>query len=97
MAAQLILQFEGVSEADYWAVNQKLGISHDQAAGWPEGIQTHTAGFADSGAFVVTEVWDSQEAQGRFMESRLGPALHEVGLPAPASITWIELFGQKLV
>jgi hypothetical protein len=31
------------------------------------------------------------------MDSRLGPALHEVGLPAPTSITWIELFGQKLV
>jgi heme-degrading monooxygenase HmoA len=32
---------------------------------------------------MVIEVWESQEDQDAFMQSRLGPALHEAGVTAP--------------
>jgi len=92
MAAAVILEFEGVDGSQYEAVNSKLGI--DMASGkgdWPAGMRSHVAGTTDSGGLVVAEVWDSQDAQGAFMESRLGAALAEVGLPAPARVTWVEL------
>ena len=44
---------------------------------------------------MVTEVWDSQDAQGRFMEGRLGPALQEAGVPAPSRVTWFDILGYQ--
>jgi len=41
----------------------------------------------------VLEVWDSQEAQQRFMDSRLGPALAQSGIPAPSRADWLEITG----
>jgi hypothetical protein len=38
------------------------------------------------------EVWESQDAQGRFMEGRLGRALQEGGITAPPSrMEWLDL------
>ena len=43
------------------------------------------------GGWVVFEVWKSQEEQAQFMSERLGPALGQVGLSAPARVEWIDL------
>jgi hypothetical protein len=38
------------------------------------------------------EVWESQQAQGRFMENRLGQALQEGGISGPRSrVEWLDL------
>jgi hypothetical protein len=51
----------------------------DSPADWPvEGLLAHIAGQAPSG-FRVVDVWESEEAFGRFGESLL-PILQEIGV-----------------
>ncbi len=97
MAEQLILEFAGVTADDYWAVNEALGLSPDRSEGWPDGIITHSAGTTDEGGLVVTEIWESQEAQGAFMNGRLGPALGQVGLPEPVRVTWLDVIAERRI
>ncbi|MFN8104470.1 MAG: hypothetical protein U0U69_08410 [Acidimicrobiia bacterium] len=96
MAEALILEFSGVSEAQYDAVNASLGVDARTGAGdWPSGLLVHAAGYADDGTFVVTEVWDSREAQGDFMESRLGEALAVGGVTDAPKVTWVSLVSHQ--
>ena len=89
MAVGLILRFPGQTRAQYDAVNTKLGIDMDAGTDFPEGLLSHAAGEAD-GALIVMEVWESRDAQGQFMQGRLGPALHEAGVTARPEVTWID-------
>jgi hypothetical protein len=93
MAAELILEFEGVTTKEYEAVNKELGIDMESGKGdWPDGLIAHSAGLNDAGHLVVIEVWDTPEHQARFMEGRLGEALAKGGIAGPpSSVTWIEL------
>jgi len=93
MAVELILEFEGVTAAEYRAVNKELGIDPETGEGnWPDGMLAHSAGSNPDGHFVVTEVWDSVEHQEAFMHDRLGEALVKGGISGPPfSVTWIEL------
>jgi hypothetical protein len=92
MAQAVILEFTGVGRDQYDAVNGKLGIdSTRKDADWPPGLETHIAGTTPDGGLVVVEVWESQEAQGTFMESQLGDALHDAGVPAPSRVTWLDV------
>jgi hypothetical protein len=93
MPAGIILQFpSGLTETEYDAVNVKLGWNPKTGEGdRPAGLQSHTAGLSDDG-WVVTEVWDSREAQGAFMESRLGASLE--GMPHP-KITWFDVVASE--
>ena len=97
MASALILEFEGVTTKEYYAVNAELGIDQDTGEGdWPDGLVTHTAGLNENGHLVVMEVWDSPEHQARFMEERLGEALGKGGITGPpSSVTWIELVSHQ--
>jgi hypothetical protein len=97
MAAELILEFEGVSTKEYDAVNKELGLDPETGEGdWPDGLVAHSAGLNDGGHLVVIEVWDTPEHQARFMESRLGDALAKGGIDGPpSSITWIELVSHQ--
>jgi hypothetical protein len=92
MAEGLILEFDGVGREQYDAVNARLEIDVDSGQGaWPEGLLFH-AGGAKPGGWVVFEVWESRDAQRRFMEGRLGRALQEGGIAAaPARVEWLEL------
>jgi hypothetical protein len=94
MADVLLLEFEGVGLDEYRAVNQALGIDAATGGGvWPEGLLLHSAGAGNSG-LVVYEVWESQDAQGRFMRDQLGPALQEGGITgAPSRVEWLQLGG----
>ncbi len=93
MAAEIILEFEGVTLTEYRAVNKELGIDPESGEGnWPDGLIAHSAGLNENGHLVVIEVWDSPEHQARFLEDRLGEALAKGGVAGPpSSITWIEL------
>ena len=96
MAVCLILKFTGIGRPEYEAVNTKLGIDFNTGAGdWPAGMTSHAAGIADDGSFNVVEIWESREAQGRFMQGRLGRALQEAGVTAVPQLTWIELFAYQ--
>ena len=86
----LILEFTGVGAEEYAAVNRELGIDMQTGQGnWPPGMIAHSAGFADDGSFVVTEVWASQADQAAFMQSRLGAALAAGGITAAPKVRWV--------
>jgi hypothetical protein len=92
MAEELILEFTGVDEAHYSAVNKELGLDARTGAGdWPAGLLSHAAGTAEDGTFVVTEIWSSRAEQGAFMESRLGPALMAGGITGMPAVRWVPL------
>ena len=53
MPEALILEFTGVSETEYAAVNKHLGIDMRTGQGdWPAGMVSHAAGKADDGTFI---------------------------------------------
>lgn len=92
MTAGLILQFQGVGEQEYDVVNSKLTFDPRTGAGnWPAGLQSHCAGATDDG-WVVTEIWDSKDAQAAFMADSLGPALS--GMPAP-TVEWFDVVASQ--
>lgn len=94
MAELLILDFDGVDEADYLNVNKELGLDASTGAGdWPAGLITHVAGVSDTGHGYVVEVWESQEAQAEFVSSRLGPAMAGGGVSAVPQVTWARVMG----
>ena len=91
MAEGLILEFAGSTLATYRAVSEKLGIdTTNPKADWPAGLRFHAAGATGDG-FLVFEVWDSRDAQDRFMQTRLGPALQAGGAPQPTRMQWTTL------
>lgn len=75
-------------------VSERLGIDPVGGQGdWPDGMLSHPGG-AKPGGWVVFEVWDSKEAQERFMTERLGQALQEGGINSPPTrMEWLELAG----
>jgi hypothetical protein len=95
MAHALILEFDGYERSHYEAVNERLGLDPVTGEGdWPEGLLSHT-GALKSGGLAVFEVWESQEAQQRFMEERLGQALQEGGVAGPpARAEWMEVMAE---
>ncbi len=95
MSNAIILEFTGVSGDDYHAVNAMLGLDPETGEGdWPAGLLHHAGCAGDKGNFLVFELWDSQESQGSFMSSRLGPALDKVGLPEPSRVEWLSVVGE---
>jgi hypothetical protein len=97
MAVELILEFEGVTTKEYFAVNEELGINVITGDGeWPGGLVAHSAGLDDAGNLVVIEVWESRDHQAKFMDERLGPSLASGGITDPPSnVTWIELVSHQ--
>jgi hypothetical protein len=85
VAYAVVLVFEGVSEEQYWSVNEKLGIGRDGKGDYPAGMLVHTGGPLPTG-WMVTEIWDAKGSQEAFMAARLGAALQTAGVPAPAQI-----------
>ena len=98
MAEALILEFEGVGQADYAAVNAALGIDVQSGQGdWPAGLRYH-AGATKDGGLVVFEIWDSREAQEAFMHGRLGAALQQGGITTrPSRAEWLGLVAHTTV
>jgi hypothetical protein len=58
---------------------------------WPSDLLFH-AGGAKPGGWVVFEMWESREAQDRFMRDRLGRALQAGGISGPPTrVEWLDL------
>jgi len=92
MSEALILEFTGIGEAEYAAVNKQLGIDMRTGQGdWPAGLLSHAAGTAEDGTFIVTEVGASRADQDAFMSTRLGAALGAGGVTAPPRVRWVPL------
>ena len=93
MSYAITLRFDGVTEDQYWAVNEKLGIPRDLSENRPDGLLVHAAGPLDGGGWVVSEVWASRAEQEAFMAGRLGEALGAVGVPPPVQVIETEPVG----
>jgi hypothetical protein len=77
MAIAIVREFDVGDDRgtpNYDAVSRKVDVESSP----PEGMICHTAGFTDDGRFVIFDVWESAEAERRFSDERLGPALREV-------------------
>lgn len=92
MPELLILEFSGVTEADYASVNGHLGIDmHTGKGDWAPGLISHAAGAGDDGTFVVIEVWNSRAEQAAFLDGRLGAALAAGGVTSMPAVRWVPL------
>src|SRR4051812_8498478 len=76
MAVLMVMEAPGGTTAGYDRANELMGIHGDQDA--PDGLIQHVAA-SDGNSIVVADVWESEEALGRFFEERLGKALREAG------------------
>lgn len=83
MAVAMLLDFPGVTQAQYDAVLDELDLGGKTYQG---GI-FHVAGPVDGGWRVV-DVWESQDAFDRFFQAKLGQALQHAGVPAPQVTAW---------
>jgi hypothetical protein len=82
MAVGMLLAGESVTRDAYRAVTEKMfGTFPMREEDSPEGLILHTAGESAEG-FYVYDVWESQAHFERFLQSRLGPALAELGAGA---------------
>ena len=80
MAIGVLFELAGWGQEQYDEVTKRLtgGGGLSSLSDWPvDGILSHVAGPTDSGWRVV-DVWESEEAFGRFGE-RLVPILQELG------------------
>jgi heme-degrading monooxygenase HmoA len=78
MAIGLRVKFEGGTQEQYEAVNAQMNVEEDL----PEGLIFHAAGPIEDGWGVI-DFWESREHFNRFFESRIGPAIQELGDRAP--------------
>ena len=98
MADILILEFDGIGPTEYQAVNAELNIDMNTGVGdWPDGLLMHAGGPADSGAFFVTEAWESREQQEAFMHGALGAALAAGGVTSAPKVTWVSAIAYQTV
>src|SRR3954464_12828199 len=81
MALLMIMESPGATTDQYDKVNEIMGIRGDEDA--TEGLVQHVAAESDDG-IVIVDVWESQEALGRFFQERLGAALEQGGLGSDA-------------
>jgi hypothetical protein len=78
MAVLMLMEVPGATLEQYDRASKAMG--HDDERNAPEGLIQHLAG-QDGDSLVVVDVWESEEALGRFFESQLGPALAQAGIP----------------
>lgn len=84
MAVGMLLAGEAVTRETYRQVTEKMFGSYPMGeADAPEGLLLHTAGESGQGWYVY-DVWESQAHFQRFVDSKLGPALAEVGAAGSA-------------
>jgi hypothetical protein len=82
MAVGMLLAGEAVTKDTYTQVTEKMFGSYPMREEQsPDGLMMHTAGQSDQGWYVY-DIWESKEAFQSFVESKLGPALQEVGAGA---------------
>lgn len=74
MAVGLRLKFDGGTQEQYDAIHSHMDIDHNP----PEGLLFHSSGPIDGG-WAVIDFWESRDAFDRFGESRLQPAIQELG------------------
>lgn len=94
MAEVVVLEFEAPDAVSIYNSVNKILTGDSDTWEMPPGMISHVAGEAGD-KLIVVEVWDSQADQQAFMESALGPALHEVNAPQPTRVEWFSHAGDE--
>ena len=91
MAVGMLLAGEGITRDSYVAVTEKMfGNYPMRPEQSPEGLIIHTAGESPMG-FYVYDIWESKEQFQAFAESKIGPAMHEIGNEGGAEPVFYEI------
>jgi hypothetical protein len=77
MSVLMVLELSDTPFEAYERLNEIMGIRGDDDA--PEGLIDHVV-TEDDGNLLIADVWESEEALGRFFENRLGPAIEKAGV-----------------
>jgi hypothetical protein len=87
MAVGMLLAGPGVTEESYKQLTEAMfgnfPMSKEQS---PDGLIIHSAGQSDQG-FYVYDIWESKEHFQRFLDGKLGPAMHKLGADAAEAPT----------
>ena len=75
MATMIMNRWDGITPAQYDALRDVVGWDRDV----PDGMHFHVASFKD-GILRMTDVWDSEEQFGVFVETRIVPGLQTLGI-----------------
>jgi heme-degrading monooxygenase HmoA len=81
MAVMMVMEAPEGTIEEYERTNEIMGLRGDQDA--PQGLIQHVAA-SDGNGLVIVDVWESEDAFGRFYEERLGPALEQTGVASSA-------------
>ena len=88
MAIGVVLEFPGATLDQYDEVVDKMGFTPG-GPGEPGGL-FHWVTKTDTG-IRVTDVWESKQAFEKFAQEKIGPLSAEAGLPAPPTVTYLEV------
>ena len=75
MATVIMQRSDGLTPKQYDALRNVVGWDRDV----PEGMHFHVASF-DEGTLRMTDVWDSEERFGAFVQTRILPGLQQLGI-----------------
>ena len=79
-----VLDIIGLTPEDYDAILRKMGVEHTPAPG----IYFHIAAPLDGGAGLrVIELWSSKDGFESFIQERLLPSAHALGLQRETTVT----------
>jgi hypothetical protein len=81
MAVAMFMRWDGITPAQYDALMERLELDTQPAAG----AVLHLAACTDEG-LEVCDVWRTEQALRAFLEKRLLPAAHALGLEGKAEM-----------
>jgi hypothetical protein len=79
MAVGCIVEFQGGTKEQYDRTREIVERDKPETD-MPTGIIGHVAGALDNGNWCVINLWDSREGFQKFYDTRVKPAIAEVGL-----------------
>jgi hypothetical protein len=78
----IMQRFDGVTAEQYDELRRIVGWERDV----PEGMTFHVASFGDN-TLQMTDVWDSAAQFETFVQTRIVPALEQVGITTMPQMT----------
>jgi len=76
MATVIMQKWDGITPDQYDALREVVRWDRDL----PAGMRSHVASFGEGG-LSMTDVWDSEELFGAFVQTRILPGLQQLGIP----------------
>jgi hypothetical protein len=86
MAVAMFMHWPGMTAGQYDAIMARLGLDSNPAAG---GV-LHLAALTDEG-LEVCDVWQTEQAFRGFLELRMLPVVHELGIQGEPQIQLVPL------